>query len=74
MSYLHPALANRTEGNLVEGIRMIGVSHLKEALGYLTHSLEPEALAGREGKEETDGAAEELTEFLDFAQVRGNRL
>ena len=66
-------LANRTEGNLVEGIRMIGVSHLKEALGYLTHTLEPEALAGREGKEETDGAAEELTEFLDFAQVRGQQ-
>lgn len=66
-------LANRTEGNLVEGIRMIGVSHLKEALGYLTHTLEPEVLAGREGKEETDGAAEELTEFLDFAQVRGQQ-
>ena len=66
-------LANRTEGNLVEGIRMIGVSHLKEALGYLTHTLEPETLAGREGKEETDGAAEELTEFLDFAQVRGQQ-
>lgn len=66
-------LANRTEGNLVEGIRMIGVSHLKEALGYLTHTLEPEALAGREGKEETDGAAEELTELLDFAQVRGQQ-
>ncbi len=66
-------LANRTEGNLVEGIRMIGVSHLKEVLGYLTHTLEPEVLAGREGKEETDGAAEELTEFLDFAQVRGQQ-
>lgn len=69
--------ANGMEGALIEGIRILGVSHLKQVCGYLKHQEEiaPAAVykPTETGSAPRKGTVPGLAEMPDFSEVRGQK-
>lgn len=69
--------ANGMEGALIEGIRIIGVSHLKQVCGYLKHIEKIIPVTALKYAEAGDtlwpGIIPEPIEMPDFSQVRGQK-
>lgn len=65
-------LENRREGQMVRGIEIIGVSTLKEAVGYLTGSWRPgKEIQETEARKDPPTEEEKAARIPDFSEIHG---